>query len=172
MELLEGLKTRRSVRKFRLEPVEGETLRKILEAGTYAPTGRNLQSPLMVVLQDPATIAQVSKLNAAVLGSDTDPFYGAPTVVVVLADRNRSTHVEDGSLVMGNLMLASHALGVGSCWIHRAKEVFESPEGRALLRKWGVPDDYVGVGNCILGYCDGDYPETRPRKEGYVVWAK
>jgi nitroreductase len=171
METLETLKTRRSVRAFRAEQVREEDLQAILEAGTYAPTGRNLQSPKMVVLQDPETIARVSKLNAAVMGVDKDPFYGAPTVIVVLADMNCHTWVEDGSLVMGNLMNAAHAVGVAGCWIHRAREVFASEEGKALLREWGIPEQYAGVGNYILGYCDGPYPAVRPRKDDYIVWA-
>ena len=104
----------------------------------------------MIVVQDKETIAQLSKMNAKVFGKeDMDPFYGAPTVVVVLADKNMPTCVEDGSLVMGNLMNAAYGLGVGSCWIHRAKEEFESEEGKALLKKWGVEGDYIGVGHCI-----------------------
>ena len=109
-------------------------------------------------------------MNAEVMGTTSDPFYGAPTVIVVLADKSkRSTYVEDGSLVMGNLMNAAHSLGVDSCWIHRAKEVFESEKGQDLLKKWGVEGDYVGIGHCILGYRDCEYPDAKPRKKGYIV---
>ena len=167
-ETLNTLKTRRSVRAYLPEQVKEEQLQQILEAGTYAATGRGLQSPIMVVVQDPDTIAYLSKLNAAVMGTTSDPFYGAPTVIVVLADRERPTCVEDGSLVMGNLMNAAQAVGVNSCWIHRAREVFDSPEGKALLEKWGIHGDYVGVGHCILGYAKGQVPEAKPRKENYI----
>ena len=132
-ETLNTLKTRLSVRAYLPEQVKEEQLQQILEAGTYAPTGMGKQSPVMVVVQDPDTIAYLSKLNAALMGTTADPFYGAPTVIVVLADRSRGTCVEDGSLVMGNLMNAAQAVGVNSCWIHRAREVFDSPEGKALL---------------------------------------
>ena len=167
-EMLHTLKTRRSVRAYLPKQVKEEQLQQILEAGTYAATGRGLQSPIMVVVQDPDTIAYLSKLNAAVMGTTSDPFYGAPTVIVVLADRERPTCVEDGSLVMGNLMNAAQAVGVNSCWIHRAREVFDSPEGKALLEKWGIHGDYVGVGHCILGYAKGQVPEAKPRKENYI----
>ena len=167
-ETLHTLKTRRSVRAYLSKQVKEEQLQQILEAGTYAATGRGLQSPIMVVVQDPDTIAYLSKLNAAVMGTTSDPFYGAPTVIVVLADRERPTCVEDGSLVMGNLMNAAQAVGVNSCWIHRAREVFDSPEGKALLEKWGIHGDYVGVGHCILGYAKGQVPEAKPRKENYI----
>lgn len=166
------LKTRRSIRKFKPEQIKDEELDLILESGTYAPTGMNGQSPIMVVLQDKETISKLSKMNAAIMGTDSDPFYGAPTVVVVLADKSRRTYKEDGSLVLGNLMNAAHAIGIGSCWIHRAKEEFETEEGKALLKKWGVPDGYEGIGHCILGYPDGPLPEAKPRKENYIIKVK
>ena len=141
----------------------------ILEAGTYAATGMGKQSPVIVVVQKPELIAKLSKMNAAVMGTTSDPFYGAPTVLIVLADPERGTYVEDGSLVMGNLMLAAHAVGVDSCWIHRAKEEFASPEGKALLKEWGLSENYVGIGHCILGYRDCEYPEAKERKADYIV---
>lgn len=168
MDTLQCLKERRSVRAYKPEQIKESELNAILEAGKYAPTGRGAQSPVMVVVQDKETIAALSKMNAAVMGRDVDPFYGAPTVVIVLADKNYNTHVEDGSLVMGNLMNAAYAVGVDSCWIHRAKEMFESEEGKAYLKKWGIEGDYVGVGNCILGYREGNLPSPKPRKENYV----
>lgn len=167
---LQDLKTRRSCRKFRVTQISEEELNLILEAGTYAPTGMGAQSPIMVVIQDKDTIHKLSKLNAEVMGTNIDPFYGAPTVIAVLADRSRGTCVEDGSLVLGNLMNAAHAIGVGSCWIHRAKEVFESEEGKALLKSWGINGDYIGVGHCILGY-EQETAEAAPRKEGYIIRA-
>ena len=148
---------------------QDEQLDAILEAGTYAATGMGKQSPVIVVVQKPELIAKLSKMNAAVMGTTSDPFYGAPTVLIVLADPERGTYVEDGSLVMGNLMLAAHAVGVDSCWIHRAKEEFASPEGKALLKEWGLSENYVGIGHCILGYRDCEYPEAKERKADYIV---
>lgn len=165
---LETLKTRRSVRSYLPRQVEEEALQAILEAGTYAATGMNRQSPIIVCVQDPAARETLRRMNAAVMGSDGDPFYGAPTVLVVLADKAIRTCVEDASLVIGNLMNAAFSVGVDSCWIHRAKEEFESDEGKALLASWGIDGDYVGVGHLILGYRDGELPVTRPRKENYI----
>ena len=146
-------------------------LQEILLAGTYAPSGKNRQAAKILVLQKPEDIAAVERLNAAVLGNpDGRPFYGAPTVLVVLADPEVNTAVEDGSLVMGNLMNAAHSLGVASCWIHRAREVFDSEEGRVLLRKWGVTGEYIGVGHCILGYAANEAPAPKPRKKDYVIY--
>lgn len=167
-EVIQCLKERRSVRKYKKEQVKEEQLEQILEAGTYAPTGMGMQSPVMVVVQDPEMIAKLSRMNAAVMGVNSDPFYGAPTVIVVLADQSRGTCVEDGSLVMGNLMNAAFAVGVDSCWIHRAREVFASPEGKELLAQWGIEGDYIGIGHCILGYRDGELPEAKPRKSSYI----
>ena len=165
---LEDLKSRRSIRSYRPEQIQPEELEAVLEAGSYAPTGMGMQSPVMVALQDRETIAQLSRMNAAIMGSDGDPFYGAPTVIVVLADSSRPTCVEDGSLVMGNLMNAAHALGLGSCWIHRAREEFQSAVGKALLKKWGLSDRYIGVGHCLLGY-PAETPQAKPRKENYIL---
>lgn len=168
-ETIKDLKERRSIRKYQDRQIEEADLQKILEAGMYAPTGMGMQSPLMVVVQDRDTIAKLSKMNAKIFGNENmEPFYGAPTVIVVLADKNRPTYIEDGSLVMGNLMNAAHALGLGSCWIHRAKQEFESEEGKELLRQWGIEGDYAGIGHCIIGYPDGAIPEAKPRKENYI----
>ena len=170
--VLENLQTRRSVRAYLPKQVEEDALQAVLTAGTYAPTGMNKQAPVIVAVQNADTIAKLSAMNAAVMGVDKDPFYGAPTVLVVLADPEVRTWVEDGSLVMGNLMNAAHAVGLASCWIHRAREVFDTAEGKALLKEWGLPETLRGVGNCILGYAAGPLPETRPRKDGYVVRVK
>ena len=167
-EVIKCLTTRRSVRAYSERQVDEKALELILEAGRYAPTGMGLQSPIMVVVQDKETIKKLAAMNAAVMGMDKDPFYGAPTVLIVLADRNIRTYLEDGSLVMGNLMNAAYAVGVDSCWIHRAKEEFESEEGKALLAKWGIEGDYAGIGHLILGYRDCEYPETRARKDNYI----
>ena len=150
---IECLKTRRSIKAYDPDRMPSrEQLDAILEAGMNAPTGRGLQSPVIVAVTDKDTRDILSGMNAAVLGSNGDPFYGAPVVLAVLADKTVPTHIYDGSLVMGNLMNAAHALGVDSCWIHRAREIFDSPEGKALLDKWGVKGDYEGIGFCILGF--------------------
>lgn len=169
---MEDLLTRRSVRSYTDEIPPMEVIEEICKAGTYAPTGMNRQSPIIIAVTNREMRDRLSQLNAAVMGADNDPFYGAPVVLVVLADKNVHTYVEDGSLVMGNLMNAAHAKGLGSCWIHRAKEVFESEEGKQILADLGIEGDYVGVGNCILGYTAGDYPEAKPRKENWVYWVK
>ncbi len=169
-QVLEALKNRRSIRKYKTEQIKDEELNAVLEAGTYAPTGMGTQSPLMVVVQDKGTIARLSKMNAAFTAApDGDPFYGAPTVVIVLADSTNRNGFADGCLVMGNLMNAAYSIGLGSCWINRAREMFDTAEGRKMLRGWGVEDKYVGVGSCILGYADCPHPEAKPRKEGYVI---
>ena len=164
----EILKNRRSVRKFKAEQVSDAHLDAILEAGLYAPSGMNTQNTVMVAIRDKQTRDQLSKMNAAVMGTENDPFYGAPCVVVVLAEPERYTWLEDGALVMGNLMNAAYDIGVGSCWIHRAQQMFNSDEGKALLKKWGLREDLKGVGNCILGYPE-ETPEARPRRDGRIV---
>ena len=169
-ETVQDLKTRRSVKKYRLDQITKNELIQVLEAGMNAPTGMNRQSPVMVAVQDPETVKQLSSMNAAVMGVSSDPFYGAPTVIVVLADSTVPTYLYDGSLVMGNLLNAAHALGLGACWIHRAKEVFASEEGKKLLKKWGLDDRYEGIGHCIIGYGDGPLPAAKARKENYVIW--
>lgn len=167
-ETINNLINRRSVRSYQDKQVDQATLDLILKAGEYAPSGMGKQSAIMVVIQDPETIKKLSRLNGAIMNSDDDPFYGAPTVVVVLGDSSISTYLEDGSLVMGNLLNGANALGVDSCWIHRAKEVFLSKEGKELLKQWGIDEKYVGIGNCILGYRKGDKPEAKPRKIDYI----
>lgn len=166
---LEAIYNRRSIRKYKAEQISRAELEAVLKAGVCAPTGMNRQSPIIVAVQDREEIAYLSKLNAAVNHWETDPFYGAPTVLVVLAETGSPFAVQDGSLVMGNLMNAASALGLGSCWINRAREVFDSGEGRALLKKWGIEGEYTGVGNCILGY-PNEEPEMKPRKENYVYY--
>lgn len=169
-ETIENLKTRRAIRSYQSTVPDKELLAQVIEAGTYAPTGMGRQSPIIVAVTDKAVRDRLSQLNAAVMGADNDPFYGAPAVLVVLADRSIPTYLYDGSLVMGNLMNAAHALGLGTCWIHRAKEVFDSEEGKALLKEWGIEGDYEGIGNCIIGYPAQENPQPKPRKENYVYY--
>lgn len=169
-EVLKLLKQRRSIRRYKAEQIKDAELDAILEAGTYAPSGMGKQSAVMVVLQDRETIAALSKINAEIQGNPgTDPFYGAPTVVAVLADSTSYNWLKDGSLVMGNLMNAAASLGVGSCWINRCGETFDLPEGKAYLEKWGLGETYKGVGYCILGYAEGEVPAPKPRKETYII---
>ena len=172
MDAMQNLLTRRSVRKYKPDMVPQEKLEKILEAGTYAATGMGRQSPIILAVTDKTMRDKLSKMNAAIMGSDNDPFYGAPVVLVVLADKNVPTYIYDGSLVMGNLMNAAHAEGIASCWIHRAKEEFNSEEGKKILQDLGITGDYEGIGHCILGYADGDEPTAKPRKENYVYSVK
>ena len=167
-ETLATLKTRRSCRAYRPEHVEEEKLQAILEAGTYAATGMGRQSPIILVIRDQEIRRQLTKLNAAAMGMDMDPFYGAPELIVVLANKDIPTYVYDGSLVMGNMMNAAADLGVASCWIHRAKEEFESEEGKAVLKKLGIEGNYEGIGNLILGYAAAPAVEPAPRKANYV----
>ena len=169
-EVLKLLKQRRSIRRYKAEQIKDAELDAILEAGTYAPSGMGKQSAVMVVLQDRETIAALSKINAEIQGNPgTDPFYGAPTVVAVLADSTSYNWLKDGSLVMGNLMNAAASLGVGSCWINRCGETFDLPEGKEYLKRWGLGENYKGVGYCILGYAEGDIPAPKPRKETYII---
>ena len=170
-EAWKNLIERRSCRKYRAEQIKTEELDAILEAGTYAPTGRGLQTPLIVAVQDPETLKEVQRLNARVMGDENAAtFYGAPTVLVVFGIRDNALSTADGNLVIGNLLNAANAVGVDSCYIWRAAESFESEEGKALMRKWGVPEEYRGIGNVILGYGvpEGKRPAA-PRKEGYII---
>ena len=170
-QTLETIKTRRSIRRFKPDMLPRETIDAIIEAGLYAASGMNTQNTVIVAITNKEIRDRLSRANAAVMGSDRDPFYGAPVVLVVLAEKSRRTYVHDGSLVMGNLMLAAHALGVGSCWIHRARETFDQPEWKEFLASLGLEGDYEGIGNCILGYTDGEEPAAPARREGRVFYA-
>lgn len=171
-ETIRNLMERRSVRAYTEKQVPEEVLNEILEAGRFAPSGMNRQPALFIAVQDKETRDTLSRMNAAVMGNSGDPFYGAPTVVLVLVEASVGTGVEDGALAMGNMLNAAYSLGLGSCWIHRAKEMFESEEGKALLRKWGVQGEYRGVGCCILGYPADGFPAAKPRREGNVLYIR
>ena len=168
-EILNAIASRRSCRAYKPEQITAEELEAVTTAGTWAATAMGRQSPVMVAVQDKETLAELSRLNAAVMGTDSDPMYGAPTILVVLADAHANCAVQDGSLVMGNLMLAAASLGLGSCWINRAREEFDSAEGKALLKKWGIEGDWIGVGHCILGYPAAAPKPAAPRKPDYIV---
>lgn len=160
---------RRSIRAYKAEQIKENELDYVLKAALYAPTGRNFQSTMMVAVQNSELVSRLSKMNAEIMGVDSDPFYGAPTVVIVFADTNIPTHFEDGCLAMGNMLNAAYETGLGSCWIHRARQMFDSDEGKALMKEWGVPESYVGIGNCILGYADCETPVAAPRKDGRII---
>ena len=170
--VLEEMKTRRSIRKFKPDAIPQEILDQIIEAGTYAANGRGAQNVIIIQVTNKEKRDEIAKKNAEIMGSEGDPFYGAPAMLIVLGKKDWPTHVYDGSLVMGNLMLAAHDLGIGSCWIHRAKEEFELPEGREILKQLGIEGDYEGIGHCILGYADSPEPQAAPRKENRVYYIK
>lgn len=171
-DTLKTIRDRRSCRNFRPDMVPADLIDKVVEAGTWAATGMGKQSPIIIAVTNPELRNRLSGMNAAIMGSDKDPFYGAPVVLVVLADKSMPTHVYDGSLVMGNLMLAATDLGLGSCWIHRAKEEFESPEGKEILTSLGIEGEYEGIGHCVLGYAAAPAGKPKPRKASYVYYAK
>lgn len=169
-ETIEDIIGRRSIRQFRPDPVPPEMIDRIIEAGLYAPSGKNHQSSVILRITDPAVISRLSEANRVIWGkpAGVDPFFGAPVVLVVLDRADWRNRVYDGSLVMGNLMLAAHALGLGSCWVHRAKEEFEMPEFKELLRNYGLEGEYEGIGHCVIGWPVSE-PEPLPRKEGRVI---
>ncbi len=172
-ETINTLKTRRSVRGFDPERMPNEELiKEIVEAGEYAPTGHGMQSPKIIVITNKDVRNKLSKWNAEILGTTSDPFYSAPVILLVIADKKQPTYLYDGSLVMGNLMNAAHALGLSSCWIHRAKEIFSSAEGKELLKEWGIDGDYEGIGHVALGYALKEPNTVKPRKEDYAVWVR
>ena len=168
-EILEAIKKRRSIRAYKPDQITADELNAVLEAGTYAASGMGWQSPKFVAVQNRETRDLLSRLNAEVMGNSGDPFYGAPTIIVVFADKDRFTWHEDGSLAIGNMLLAAYAAGLGSCWIHRAREVFSSIEGNKLMQRWGISSNYVGIGHVALGYAATPLPPAKPRKPDYIV---
>lgn len=172
-QTIKDLLERRSIRKYKSEQILSEELDIILKAGSYAPSSMGKQSAILIAVQDKDTIEELEKLNASFSPNPkSKPFYGAPTVVLVLGDKNNKNNIKDGSLCMGNMMNAAHSLNIGSCWINRVYETFESEEGKNLLKKWGVDGDYSGVGACILGYPDCELPKPIARKENYIYYIK
>ena len=173
-EVLKEMKERRSIRKYKADMVPQEILDQIIEAGLYAASGKGTQNTIIIQVTNKELRDKISEMNCKIGGWEEgfDPFYGAPAMLIVLAKKDWPTGIYDGSLVMGNLMLAAHDLGIGSCWIHRAKEEFESDWGRNLLRSLGVNGDYEGIGHCALGYADGDYPAAPARNEGRIFYVK
>lgn len=169
-EMLNLIHTRRSCKAYKPDMPLLDDINKVVVAGLEAASGRNLQGAKIVVITDKATRDRLSAANAEVLGSTADPFYGAPAILVVLADKSIRTSIYDGSLVMGNMMLAAHAIGLGSCWIHRAREVFDTPEWKSFLSEIGMEGEYEGVGNLTLGYPLGELPKDKPRLDGRVFY--
>ena len=173
-QTINDLKTRRSIRKFKDKQITDEELKTILEAGTYAPTGRGAQTTKIIAIQNPDTIKEFSAWNRSYfpteMPEDMDPFYGGKTLLIVLADSKFPTYVEDGSSVLTVLVNAAHAIGVASCWIHRARDEFASEKGKALLKEWGIPESYEGIGHVVLGYADMESPEPLPRKKDYIQY--
>ena len=165
---LEIIRTRRSCRSYKSQQITDEQLNAVLEAGTFAPTSRGLQSPFIVAVQQPALLAKLTQMNAEIMGVSSNPYYDAPTYVLVFVPVDAPNGVQDGSLVLENMMLAAHALGLGSCWIHREREMFATEEGKDLMKQWGLPEGLVGIGALALGYPNGEPVPAKPRKEGYT----
>ena len=171
-ETLQVIRERRSCKSYKPDMIPEEVIQTIAEAGTWAPSGMGRQSAIIVAITNKELRDRLSRMNAQIMGADMDPFYGAPVVLVVLADKKVPTHVYDGTLVMENLLLAAADLGIGSCWIHRAKEEFESAEGKEILKALGIEGDYEGIGHCVLGYAAQPLPAPSPRKDHYVYYIK
>ena len=171
-ETLKVLESRRSCRSFKPNMVNEEDLKAIIKAGTYAATGMGKQSPIIIAVTDKQLRDELSEENRKIGGwqEGFDPFYGAPVILIVLADKYVPTYVYDGSLVMSNLMNAAESLGVANIWIHRAKEEFESDFGKNILKKLGIEGDHEGIGHCALGYADKPTNEAAPRKDNYVYY--
>lgn len=167
-EFLELIKTRRSCRKYKAEQISDDDLNAILEAGTYAPTGKGSQDPFIVAVQNKDDLDKLTAMNAAVMGVTTNPYYDAPTYILVFASESNKNAVQDGSCVLENMMLAAHALGLGSCWINRERQMFETEEGKKLMAKWGLPEGLIGIGALSVGYIDGSLRPAKARKEGYA----
>jgi len=161
---MNSILTRRSIRKYKDTPVSREQLEKIVEAGLYAASGRGLQSPVIIAVTDKVMRDRIAKANAGIMGVDKDPFYGAPAIIIVIADKTVSTHVYDGSVALGNMMLKAEELGLGTCWIHRAKQEFEGELGKEILAMLGLEGEYEGIGHLAVGYPD-EKPEAKPRNE-------
>ena len=167
-EILEIIKTRRSCRSYKATQITDEELNAVLEAGTYAPTSRGKQAPFIVAVQDEAQKKQLAKMNAAIMGTDTNPYYDAPTYVLVLTPAHSNNPVQDGSCILENMMIAAHSIGLASCWIHREREMFDTTEGQELIKSWGLPEGLIGIGALALGYPQNEAPmAAKPRKEGY-----
>lgn len=170
-EIIKNIIERRSIKQYKNTQITDEELKAVMEAGLYAPSGRGLQSPLMVAVQKEETMSQIVRMNAAVMDAKSNPYYDAPTVILVFAPVDRNTYIEDASCVLDTMMLAAHSIGLGSRWIHRERQMFETEEGKELMKKWGIPENYAGIGALALGYADCELPEPPARKEGRIIYA-
>lgn len=173
-EVIKAMKERRSIRKFKAEMPPKADLEQIVEAGLYAANGRGRQAVITIAVTDKELRDKLSEVNNEIMGGPegNDPFYGAPAILIVLANKEVPTAPYDGSLVMGNLMLAAHSLGLGSIWIHRAKEEFEMSEYQKLLKDLGIEGEWEGIGHCAVGYIDGENPAAAPINDGRVFWVE
>lgn len=167
-EVLKAIKERRSIRRFKPEQINDDELKAVLEAGTWAATGKGTQDPWIVAVQNQEQKEELIRMNAEIMGVSSDPYYGAPTIVLVFASKENKNNVKDGSLVLGNMMLAAHSIGLASCWINRADKMFETEEGKALLEKWGLKDyNLLGIGALALGYASSHPHTIKERKKDY-----
>ncbi len=166
-EFLDLIKTRRSCRSYRPQQITDEELKAVLEAGTYAPTSRGMQAPYIVAVQNEALRRKLAAMNARIMGVTSNPYYDAPTYVLVFAPAEAHNPIQDGSCILENMMLAAHAIGLGSCWIHREREMFGTEEGKALMKEWGLPDGLTGIGTLALGYPAEAPAQPKPRKDDY-----
>lgn len=166
-EVLKAIRERRSIRRFKPEQVTDEELKTVLEAGTWAATGHGTQAPWIVAVQNPDINSQLRKMNAEVMGTTSDPYYNAPTLVLVFAPIDNENGVKDGSLVLGNMMLAAHSIGLASCWINREDAMFATADGKELMKGFQLPEGLMGVGALALGYAASQPPTVKPRKENY-----
>ena len=172
-EVMKALLERRSIRKFKTDMPKKEDLEQIIEAGLYAASARGEQSTIILAVTDKELRDKISKDNAAIWGRENvDPFYGAPVILIALGKKDWPNRVYDGSLAMGNMMLAAHSLGLGSIWIHRATQEIEMEEYRQLLKDLSIEGEWEGIGHCAVGYIDGDIPAPAKRKENRVFWAE
>lgn len=166
-EVITTILSRQSVRKYKPQQVTDDELLTVLEAGTYAPTSRGLQSPYIVAVQNEAICTELRRMNAEIMGVTSDPYYAAPTIVLVFVPVDFANGSYDAACVLENMMIAAQAIGLGTCWIHREQEMFDTPRGKELMKAWGLPDGLRGVGALAIGYPDGEMPTRKPRKENY-----
>ena len=166
-EVLKAIKERRSIRRFKADQISNEELKTVLEAGTWAPTGKGTQTPFIVAVQNKEQISKLVAINAEIMGVTSNPYYDAPTLVLVFAPKDNTNNVKDGSLILGNMMLAAHSIGLASCWINRVDKMAEREDIQAMMKEWGLPEGLMGVGSLALGYASAHPHTVKPRKEDY-----
>lgn len=166
-EVLKAIRERRSIRRFQEKQISDDELKSVLDAGTWAATGHGTQDPWIVAVQNPQLMQRLSAVNAEIMGITSNPYYDAPTIVLVFASADNYNRERDASLVLGNMMLAAHSIGLASCWINRVDKMFKRDELKALLKEWGLPDGLVGVGSLALGYAASQPRTVKERKTDY-----